>query len=308
MDARIRCPVCEQFYRSERVRCPRCLAPRPEPGESPQNDAPQPVGRRGMAIAFTFVAAAGLATVWLLGRPASLAVATAAAARAATADVHRTDGYVPDDAAPVNRPRDGTARPFLEPMGAGRMAYDEGRTEDSLAAYRRALEADPGNVDAMNNVAQVLVRLGRAEEALPLLKHAAEAAPSRWDLHFNLARALGEAGQWQDAASAYRRAAALRPDDVYTAFNLAKALDKADDPSALTELERVTTLVPDEPSFHLTLAIAAQRRGEWDRSRQAFRRYRELLPVDSAEGLRVDRHLVALEARGAGATPPVADR
>jgi tetratricopeptide (TPR) repeat protein len=200
----------------------------------------------------------------------------------------------------------GSERAFLEPVGAGRVAYDEGRLEDALEEFRRAIEEDPESVDAINDAAQVLVRLGRAGEALPLLQQAVNAAPSRWDLQFNLARALGEAGRWPEAASAYRAAAALKPGDVYTAFNLAQALDRANEPGALGELERVVALIPDEPSFHLALATASERRGDWGRARQAFAGYRALLAPGSAEAGKVDRHLTSLDARLHVEPPPPA--
>lgn len=306
MNARIRCPVCQQFYRTERLQCPRCLAPRPDPDVAPAAEKPRAGGgRMGFALALASVIAAGLAVAWVLVRPVSFAVATPVAAEAAPpAGRAARDG--PHEPVPPASPSDDAGRPFLESMGEGRIAYGEGRGDDALAAFTRALEAAPDNVDALNGAAQVLVRLGRPIEALPLLRRAVDAAPARWDLQFNLGRALGEAGRWREAVDAYRQAATLKPDDVYTAFNLARALDRAGDSSALAAFEGVIASVPDEPSFHLALALASQRQGNWDGARLAFGRYRELLPDEGAEAAKVARHLKAIDGRGAESRRPAA--
>jgi Tfp pilus assembly protein PilF len=51
----------------------------------------------------------------------------------------------------------------------GNMLRDMGKTEEALAAYRKALEADPTLVVAYVNLAALLVREGKKDEAMSVL-------------------------------------------------------------------------------------------------------------------------------------------
>jgi tetratricopeptide (TPR) repeat protein len=194
-------------------------------------------------------------------------------------------------------------RAFLDEVALGQIAYAEGRFEDALLEFAKALEANPRNAHAANAAGQTLVRLGRPADSISYLERAVALAPSRPDFHFNLARASGLNGRWQDAAREYRQAADLNPESYPTAFNLAQALERSGDAeAALAEYQRGTELAPLEPSFRLAVGTLAERLGRTEESRSALEAYLELVPA-GGESDRVRQRLATPTAENATTGP-----
>lgn len=181
---------------------------------------------------------------------------------------------------PDVRDADAAARPaFLDPAGAGALAYTAGNYEEALTQYRTAIERNPDDAESHSNLGQVLVRLNRAEEALPHFERALQLIPDRWAYQFNRARALGLLNRWEDAVEGYRRAQQLFPDDYATAFNLGQALHKKGDQAAAVEqYQRAIALDPSDPSFRLALAISYERLEKKSDAAAAYAEYLKMLP------------------------------
>jgi len=204
------------------------------------------------------------------------------------------------------------------------------RGGDPAAAERellRALEANPGFVDARAKLAGVLTQLGRHEEALghydELLRH----RPDRTDLrerraatlvtmgagrralgelraltrehpnffgpHYHLGRALLQLGDYRGAEQALRRAVAIDPGQSHAHVYLGIALASQDDlQGALPHYRRATELDPDSPESLFNLGVALQELGQRAEAAAAFRRTLEIDP--SFE--RARRQLQALDA------------
>jgi tetratricopeptide (TPR) repeat protein len=62
----------------------------------------------------------------------------------------------------------------------------------------KALDINPGDTDAHNNLGGILARSGRFDEAIPHFRKALELEPKSMELNFNLGRALAAAGHVQD--------------------------------------------------------------------------------------------------------------
>ncbi|MEO1272281.1 MAG: tetratricopeptide repeat protein, partial [Myxococcota bacterium] len=65
--------------------------------------------------------------------------------------------------------------------------YSKTNVDKSEADYRKALELDPDNRTALNNLAVILMGQNRYAEALPLLKHYVKVIPKGASGRFNLA-------------------------------------------------------------------------------------------------------------------------
>ena len=198
----------------------------------------------------------------------------------------------PSHSAPDVAPPAAEAR---EANRAGVASYARGDLTGAASAFAQAVEANPEDAGALNNLGQMLVRQGRPADALvPLLK-AVALDPASWTYRFNLARARGLTGDWAGAVEDYRRADALFPDDYPTLYNLALALQKANHADeALPVLERVAALQPEEASFQLTLGMAyeAARRGQ--DAVAAYSRFLDLAP-QSSQAPAVRAHLARLQ-------------
>jgi tetratricopeptide (TPR) repeat protein len=159
----------------------------------------------------------------------------------------------------------------------GLAAYAKGDVPGSVEQFTSAVEADPTNAQALNNLGQVLVRSGRAREALPYFDRAITAAGSEWTYRFNRGRAYAELKEWSRAVADYRDAARIFPDDYATAYNLARALQADGDVNgAIAEYQRAINLAPGEPDFPLALASLLETAQRPKDAVRAYERYLEL--------------------------------
>jgi tetratricopeptide (TPR) repeat protein len=245
------------------------------------------------------VAVAGVAIFLLADRgPGAPAFAAASnpATRAAAARVV-ADAPLEAAAAPVFAARDVSRE--------GIAAYGRGDIAGSLEQFEAAVEAHPGNADALNNLGQVLVRTGRPREAIPYFDRAIEASGGVWAYRFNRARAYGQLEQWPLAISGYRDAAALFPDDYVTQFNLAKALEANRDlDAAVDAYARAIALAPGQTEFHLSHARSLEAARRPAEAAAAYRRYLEL--EESAPQADKIRARIAELERGSAAPSPQA--
>jgi tetratricopeptide (TPR) repeat protein len=116
----------------------------------------------------------------------------------------------------------------------------------AVASYREALRLNPGYVEALNNLGNVLRELGERREALALYQRAVQLDPSRADSHCNLGYALLDARRVTEAVASFRGALALQANGVLAHLGLAAAL-------------RVQSL-PAEAEASSQLALAAEPR------------------------------------------------
>lgn len=80
------------------------------------------------------------------------------------------------------------------------------------AAYRRALELEPDNANAIRGKAALSSTLGRFDEAIKLDEHALKVDPLRLSAHNNMGLDSYYARQWQKAEAAYRKVLEMSPD------------------------------------------------------------------------------------------------
>jgi tetratricopeptide (TPR) repeat protein len=95
----------------------------------------------------------------------------------------------------------------------GRAFHGQGKTDDAVNAYRRAIELDDKDAWSMNNLGLLFIETKRADEALPLLAKAVELKKDVAAFHNNLGMALEHTGRFGAAATAY--AGALTADPAY---------------------------------------------------------------------------------------------
>jgi tetratricopeptide (TPR) repeat protein len=119
------------------------------------------------------------------------------------------------------------AQPGLADAWLGLAAAHEARSNvaGAIAAYRRALQLDPDNADALAALAE-LTAAGNSSAQASVLRAALARRPEAPSLHAALGRLLAAEGRWSEARGAFEAAAALAPTRAEHAFNLAVALDR----------------------------------------------------------------------------------
>jgi Flp pilus assembly protein TadD len=200
---------------------------------------------------------------------------------------------------PEPRPDTATSGAFAarDASVVGIAAYKKGDLPTAIDRFTSAVEANPRDASALNNLGQVLVRAGRAREAITYFDRAIALNGDSWAYHFNRARAYAELKDWPRAADGYRRAAQLFPDDYATQFNLAKALQAGGDlPAALAAFERAIALAPGAADFQLSYGLALEAASRPRDAAAAYRRYLDLEPA-AAESERIAARIAELEKR-----------
>jgi predicted TPR repeat methyltransferase len=146
-------------------------------------------------------------------------------------------------------------------------------------ACRRALAQDPGDVEAAQLLASVLIARGKPAFAIMTLEPLADSARARPSLYVVLGHAYRRLGETEHARRAIGRAVELDPAHAGARIELAYLhLETGDSASALLVLESLIESRPERPDAHFARATALLEAGELDQARVAFARAHELNP------------------------------
>jgi len=270
--AAIKCAACGTKTYARRTHCPRCRAPLAAAAPMAHaKPAAQTRRRTAIPIAIVCVVALVLTAGVAVRHGTSSASAAPSTPASPAAAVRAQTGPNPQ----IESASTGASSMDLSRSGVA--AYAKGDVAGSIAQFMAAVEADPKNAQALNNLGQALVRAGRAREAIAYFDQAIAVTGNVWTYHFNRAKAHGELQDWSRAVAGYREAAGLFPQDYATAFNLARALQASGDVTgAIDEFQRAINLAPGEPDFPLALASALESARRPGDAVSAYRRYLEL--------------------------------
>ena len=165
----------------------------------------------------------------------------------------------------------------------GNALKDQGKLDEAVACYRRALELKPDYAEAHNNLGIALKDQGKLDEAIACYRRALELKPDYAEAHNNLGNALKDQGKLDEAVACYRRALELKPDYAEAHNNLGNALkDQGKLDEAVACYRRALELKPDYAEAHNNLGNALKDQGKLDEAVACYRRALELKP-DYAE-------------------------
>lgn len=102
----------------------------------------------------------------------------------------------------------------------------EGKLEEAITYYRRAIAQNPNFAWSHHNLAEALIKQGQIDEAIASYRRAIEINPNFASFHHNLAEVLVKQGQLDEAIAAYRRAIEINPNNHHWHDKLASALNK----------------------------------------------------------------------------------
>jgi tetratricopeptide (TPR) repeat protein len=192
----------------------------------------------------------------------------------------------PDYAEAQRRLRDAIAdRPGLAPRsadelnGLGITLAQQGRLEEAIADFRRALEINPDLAQAHHNLGIALQEQGRLEEAVASYRRALELKPDYTTAYHYLGTALKDLNRLDEAVACYRRALELKPDFVEACNNLAAVLqDQRRLAEAIACYRRVLQYKPDDPIACNNLGAVLQQQGQSAEAAACCRRALKLKP------------------------------
>jgi len=99
------------------------------------------------------------------------------------------------------------------------------RPMDAIAAYRRANDLEPGDMQTMDALAQALMSNDQLDEALKEYKELAEADPENSEVLVHIAEIERRQGKYGEALATVRKARKLDPNSLEAGFNEGLLLD-----------------------------------------------------------------------------------
>jgi Tfp pilus assembly protein PilF len=142
----------------------------------------------------------------------------------------------------------------------------QGKLDESVDQYRRAVSLIPYNAEAWNNMGASLTKLRRPEEAEPCLLQALLLAPGYPEAHNNLGNALQAQGRHEEAKACYRKALELKPTYVGAHDHLGLVLHAQGRLAEAVECySEAVRLDPGYAIAHLNRALAWLQMGDFER-------------------------------------------
>ena len=175
----------------------------------------------------------------------------------------------------------------------GAVLMDEGRPDQAIPFFKRAISLKPDFPDAWNNLGIATLRQGQAEQAVPYLSEAIRLKPEYTAANMNMGAALIKSGKSAEAVTYYENVLRNQPDFTAAMPQLAWILAAHPDPlvrngkRAVEIAEHLCRAVPDNPNDLDVLAAAYAETGDWqaaaDADKRAItscRRMLDTLPLD----------------------------
>jgi serine/threonine-protein kinase len=149
---------------------------------------------------------------------------------------------------------------------------------EAAGYYRVALSIRPDSTSAHEGLAGCLARIGRTDESIAAYRRAMElAAPNNSAIRTRLVLTLTNAGYWTDAAAECLGALRASPTNYVALHHLANALHRQDRiEEALVLARKAVEIAPDADETHALLGSLCAQAGRHEEAAKAFRRTMEL--------------------------------
>jgi tetratricopeptide (TPR) repeat protein len=161
----------------------------------------------------------------------------------------------------------------------GRVYENEGRLEESLDHYRRAVSLNPTFADAHYNLARLLAKRGLHDEAVGHYRQALRFKPNDVETRNNLGLLLAARGETAASLEEFQKAVQIDPSYGRAFFNMGRVYASEGDLENASRYYRVALkLNPTEAEVHLGLGIVLARQNQLDASTIHFREAVKLRP------------------------------
>jgi tetratricopeptide (TPR) repeat protein len=159
----------------------------------------------------------------------------------------------------------------------GIVLEDQGKTEEALVQYTKALETQPQCAAANYRAGAVWASLGNSEEAIAHYSEAVKYDPNYVNAHNSLGKALVEQGRLSEAILHFSKALEIRPDYADAQNNMGSLLveqGKLDE--AVSHFAEALRINPDHIIAHNNIGDALARMGRFD---EAMTHYYQALRI-----------------------------
>lgn len=169
--------------------------------------------------------------------------------------------------------------PERKSLAYGSKAHQEGKLDEAERLYRQVLRFNPGNVDAMRLLSNILAQTQRADEAEQLLVKALTLTPDFVAARIDLGVVLREQDRFAEAIQSFRTAIAIEPENPRTHFLLGGTFAPAGlTYDAIESYRRALALNPRHAGAWLGLAHTLKTVGKTEEAVNAYKESSNLRP------------------------------
>ncbi len=166
-----------------------------------------------------------------------------------------------------------------EVLTAGIQHHQAGDLRAAEQMYRRVLQQDSQNADALHLLGVIALQVSKHQLALDLIQQATAINAHEATYWCNLGAAFQGLHRLDDAIAAFRRALKLRPDFPEAHSNLADALRESGSlEEALLACQRAIELNPNSAESHCVRGTVLREQGELEEALACFRHALQLSP------------------------------
>jgi tetratricopeptide (TPR) repeat protein len=176
----------------------------------------------------------------------------------------------------------------LYPYWVARLDYDDNEYAAAVAKLERLIEKFPGYFRAYDRLGLCLEALGRNEEAVAAYKRAivlnrGEIKPSAWP-SLNLGALLIQMGRLEESESYLHESVAIDPNFAQGHYKLGLALEKSKKyEESAASLRRASEIDPDYPDPYWALARVLRLTGDREGAKAAVKQFQKLKKEQEAK-------------------------
>jgi len=187
---------------------------------------------------------------------------------------------------------------FVAHFNLGGVLQMEGKHQEALDQYQKALVVNPASAAARNNLATWLVMLDRLDDAIRELRETLARDPEYANARFNLARSLEARGDTEAAIASFVECVKERPDDAHARVHLSSLLIKERRyGEALPHLREAARLKPGDPDIVANLGTVLALRGDLEGAIAAYQQALRIDPNHKTARANLDRALAQAEKK-----------
>jgi tetratricopeptide (TPR) repeat protein len=164
----------------------------------------------------------------------------------------------------------------------GNFFLQNGRTDEAMEQFQKALKIEPRYALAHNNLGAALYQKGRVDEAVTHYQKALEIEPRYAQAHNNLGIVLFQKGQVDAAMAHFQKALAIQPNNAEIYNNFGNALlGKGEAAGALRCFQKAVEIAPDFAGAQENLGMILFQKGQMDEAIVHYQKAVAIQPVNA---------------------------